>query len=103
MAFLSSKNSQIRQIWLLKEPSGNPDSGTAGTKAEAAETSSRYFPSVKVKAEPVAALMEDGTEADDEAEDSVNWIGRRQGDSARFASQRTPPTTTFAGDREIGR
>ena len=30
------------------------DSGTAGTKAEAAKTSSCYFPSVKVKAEPVA-------------------------------------------------
>ena len=50
------------------------DSGSAGTKAEAAEVSSRYIPAVKVKAEPVAALTEDGAEPDDEAEDSINWI-----------------------------
>ena len=31
-----------------------------GTKAEAAGVLSRYFPTVKVKAELVAALLEDG-------------------------------------------
>ena len=36
------------------------DSGTTGSKTETAEGSSRYFPAVKVKAEPVAALAEDG-------------------------------------------
>ena len=75
------------------------DSGTAGTKAEAAEASYSYFPSAQIKAEPVAALIEDRTEADDEAEDSVNWIGRRREGSACFVSSGAQKTTTFAGGK----
>ena len=41
-------------------------------------------------------MIEDGTEADDEAEDSVNWIGRRQEGSACFVSPDAQKTTTFA-------
>ena len=43
--------------------------------------------------------MEDGTETDNEVEDSVNWIGRQQGGSARFASLGAQKTTTFTGGK----
>lgn len=76
------------------------DSNTAGTKTDTAEGSSRYFPAVKVKTEPVSALAEaeDGAEADDETEDSINWVGRRRGGPTRFAAG-AQKTTTFTGSK----
>ena len=74
------------------------DSGATGTKAETAEGSSRYFLAVKVKAELVAALAEDGAEADDEAEDSITWVGRRRGGPPGFAPG-AQKTTTFIGNK----
>lgn len=59
------------------------DSGATGSKGETAEGSSRYFPTIKIKEEPVSALMREEDEADDEAEGAVNWMGRRQNKFSR--------------------
>ena len=59
-------------------------------KVEAEDSSSRYFPtvpSVKIKAEAVSAVAEAEVEADDEREDTNNWVGWRQPNFSRSTGQ----------------
>ena len=66
------------------------DSGIAGSKGEATEGFSLYFPSTKIKEEPVSALIGGEEEADDEAEDNVNWVGWKRNNFSRPTGQGTP-------------
>ena len=77
------------------------DSGAAGSKGEATESSSRYFPSTKIKEEPVSALIGGEEEADDEAEDNVNWVGRKRNNFSRSIGQGAPGVA-YSGGRSGG-
>ena len=45
---------------------------------------------MKTKEEPVSALIGGAEEADDEAEENVNWVGRKRNNFSRPTGQGTP-------------